>query len=49
MISDYKMPGMTGIKLFDKIKSINPAVTRIMINAFEIRDEWFNDRKCVDI
>jgi YesN/AraC family two-component response regulator len=42
------MPGMTGIELFNKMKAINPAVTRIMISAFENQDESFNDGKCVD-
>ena len=39
---------MTGIELLDKIKAINPAVTRILMSAFEIQDEQFQECNCVD-
>jgi DNA-binding NtrC family response regulator len=48
IISDYRMPSMTGIELLSKIKDINPAVTRIMMSAFEIQDELFQEFRCVD-
>ena len=48
VISDYRMPTMTGMELLSKIKDINPAVTRIMMSAFEIKDELFQEFKCVD-
>jgi response regulator RpfG family c-di-GMP phosphodiesterase len=48
IISDYRMPSMTGMELLSKIKDINPAVTRIMMSAFEIRDELFQECNCVD-
>ena len=48
IISDYRMPSMTGIELLSKIKDVNPAVTRIMMSAFEIQDELFQEYKCVD-
>ena len=48
IISDYRMPSITGIELLSKIKDINPAVTRIMMSAFEIQDELFQEFRCVD-
>ncbi len=48
LISDYRMPTMTGIELLSKIKDVNPSVTRIMMSAFEIQDELFQEYKCVD-
>ena len=48
IISDYRMPTMTGMELLSKIKDVNPSVTRIMMSAFEIQDELFQEYKCVD-
>ena len=48
VISDYRMPTMTGIELLSTVKDVNPAVTRIMMSAFEIQDELFQEFKCVD-
>ena len=39
---------MTGMELLSKIKDVNPAVTTIMMSAFEIQDELFQECKCVD-
>ena len=47
-ITDHRMAGMAGIELLEKIKAINPAVTRILMSAFEIQDEQFQERNCVD-
>ena len=48
VISDYRMPTITGMELLSKIKDVNPAVTRIMMSAFEIQDDLFQECKCVD-
>ena len=48
VISDYRMPGMTGIQLFKQMKEINPTVTRMLMSAFEIQEELFEQCKCVD-
>ncbi len=45
IISDYRMPGMTGIQLFEKMKEIDSTVTRMLISAFEIQDKVFQDLK----
>ncbi len=39
---------MTGMDLLSKIKDVNPAVTRIVMSAFEIQDELFQEYNCVD-
>ena len=48
VISDYRMPTMTGMELLSTVKEVNPAVTRIMMSAFEIQDELFQEFKCED-
>ena len=47
IISDYRIRSMTGMELLSKIKDVNPAVTRIIMSAFEIQDE-LKDSSCVD-
>jgi response regulator RpfG family c-di-GMP phosphodiesterase len=42
------MPGMTGIELLEKMKAINPAITRILMSAFEVNDGLFQEWNCVD-
>ena len=48
IISDYRMPGLTGIQLLEKVKAINPRVTRMIISAFEVEDELFKKCQCID-
>jgi YesN/AraC family two-component response regulator len=42
MLSDVRMPGLSGIQLAKKVKEINPAVKTILMTAFEIRDSEFS-------
>ena len=42
MLSDVRMPSMSGIQLAKKVKEINPAVKTVLMTAFEIRDSEFS-------
>jgi DNA-binding NtrC family response regulator len=42
MLSDVRMPGLSGIQLARKVKEINPAVKTVLMTAFEIRDSEFS-------
>jgi DNA-binding NtrC family response regulator len=42
MLSDIRMPGMSGIKLARKVKDINPEVKVVLMTSFEIKDNEFS-------
>ena len=42
ILSDIRMPGLSGIKLARKVKEINPKVKVILMTSFEIRDNEFS-------
>jgi DNA-binding NtrC family response regulator len=42
MLSDIRMPGMSGIKLARKVKEINPKVKVVLMTSFEIKDNEFS-------
>ena len=42
LLSDVRMPGLTGIQLARKVKEINPNVKVILMTAFEITDNEFS-------
>jgi DNA-binding NtrC family response regulator len=48
IISDYRMPTITGLELLRKIGSVSPAVKKILISAYEIREE-IRECNCVDL
>ena len=48
VISDYRMPSITGVELLDEIKEINSEIKRILISAFDIQDQVFNNSECID-
>jgi CheY-like chemotaxis protein len=42
VLSDIRMPGLSGIQLTKRVKEINPNVKVILMTAFEIRDDEFS-------
>ena len=42
VLSDIRMPSLSGIQLSRKLKAINPNVKVILMTAFEIRDDEFS-------
>jgi DNA-binding NtrC family response regulator len=42
MLSDIRMPGLSGIQLARKVKEINPDVKTVLMTSFEIRDSEFS-------
>jgi len=43
VISDYRMPGLSGTELLKKMKDANKYVRTILMTAFEIEDARFRD------
>ena len=42
VLSDVRMPGLSGIQLARKVKEVNPAVKTVLMTAFEVRDSEFS-------
>jgi DNA-binding NtrC family response regulator len=42
ILSDIRMPGLSGIKLARKVKEINPDIKVVLMTSFEIRDNEFS-------
>jgi DNA-binding NtrC family response regulator len=42
VLSDIRMPGMSGIRLARKVKEINPNVKVVLMTSFEINDNEFS-------
>ena len=42
VLSDIRMPGISGIQLSKKIKEVNPNVKVVLMTSFEIRDNEFS-------
>jgi DNA-binding NtrC family response regulator len=42
VLSDIRMPGISGIQLSKKIKEVNPNVKVVLMTAFEINDNEFS-------
>lgn len=41
IISDLRMPGLDGIGLIKKVKNMNPDIRTILVTAFEVNDNIF--------
>ena len=42
VVSDIRMPALSGIQLARKVKEINPNVKVVLMTAFEVRDNEFS-------
>jgi two-component system cell cycle sensor histidine kinase/response regulator CckA len=42
VLSDMRMPGLSGMQLARKVKEVNPNVKVVLMTAFEIRDYEFS-------
>ena len=42
VLSDVRMPSLSGIQLAKKVKEVNPNVKVVLMTAFEIRDNEFS-------
>src|SRR5215216_3007690 len=42
MLSDIRMPGLSGMQLARKVKEVNPGVKVVLMTSFEIRDNEFS-------
>ena len=42
MLSDIRMPGISGIQLARKVKEINPTIKVVLMTSFEIKDNEFS-------
>jgi DNA-binding NtrC family response regulator len=42
VVSDVRMPELSGIQLARKLKEVNPGVKVLLMTAFEIRDNEFS-------
>jgi DNA-binding NtrC family response regulator len=42
MLSDVRMPGLSGMQLARKVKEVRPNIKVVLMTAFEIKDEEFS-------
>ena len=49
IISDLKMPRLSGIELIKKVKEANPFVRTLLMTAFEVNDPMFEEYKKTNI
>jgi DNA-binding NtrC family response regulator len=48
IVSDNRMPIMSGLELLENIKNIDPSVTTIIISAFEFSEQIIQECQSVD-
>ena len=49
VISDLRMPGLSGLELIKRVKNENPRVRTLLMTAFEIDDPLFEEYRKKDI
>ena len=48
VLSDFRIPEMDGIQLLKEIKAIKPSVKTLLVSAFEVENELFQQCSCID-
>ena len=48
ILTDFRIPVMDGIELLKNVKALKPSLKTILISAFEVKDEHFENCGSVD-
>jgi DNA-binding NtrC family response regulator len=49
VLSDFRIPKMNGVELLREVKAMKPSVKTVLVSAFEVEDDTFENRDCADI
>jgi DNA-binding NtrC family response regulator len=48
VLSDFRIPELDGMQLLKEIKAIKPSVKTLLVSAFEVENELFQQCSCID-